>query len=55
MSDERAKSVMRYLIENGIQKDRLSTKGFGNSKPIYPKPKNEQEIQANRRVEVMVK
>jgi len=55
MSDERAKSVMRYLIENGIQKDRLSTKGFGNTRPIYPKPKNEQEIQANRRVEVMVK
>ncbi len=55
MSDERAKSVMRYLIENGIQKDRLSTKGFGNTRPIYSKPKNEQEIQANRRVEVVVK
>ena len=55
MSEDRAKSVMRYLVENGIQKDRLSTKGFGNTKPIFAQPKNEREIQSNRRVEILVK
>lgn len=55
VSEARAKRVMKYLIENGIDKDRLTAVGFGNTKPVYAEPKFFYEEQANRRVEVMVK
>jgi outer membrane protein OmpA-like peptidoglycan-associated protein len=34
LSDARAKSVMDYLIKEGIDPKRLSSKGYGESKPI---------------------
>ena len=34
LSNNRAKAVFDYLIQNGIQAARLSYKGFGESKPI---------------------
>ena len=34
LSDKRAKSVYRYLIEKGISSSRLSANGYGESKPI---------------------
>ena len=34
LSQERAKSVFDFLIENGIQATRLSYKGFGSSMPL---------------------
>ena len=55
VSEARAKRVLKYLVDNGIDKDRLSAVGFGNTKPIYEKPKFSYEEQANRRVEVMIK
>ena len=55
VSEARAKRVMKYLIQNGIDKSRLTAKGYGNTKPIYEKPKFFYEEQANRRVEIMVK
>lgn len=54
LSEARAKRVMNYLIANGISKDRLTSVGFGNSKPVYEKPKFPYEEQANRCVEVKV-
>jgi len=54
ISEARAKRVKIYLIENGISKDRLTTKGYGNTRPIYPDPKFSYEEQANRRVEILV-
>ena len=33
LSQRRAESVVRYLIEHGIAADRLSPKGYGESKP----------------------
>lgn len=51
----RAKMVYNFLIQNGINKNRLHFKSFGSAKPIYPLPeKNEEERDANRRVEIMV-
>lgn len=51
----RAKMVYNFLIENGINKNRLAFKSFGSAKPIYPLPeRNEEERDANRRVEIMV-
>jgi len=54
MSEARAKRVYNYLVENGINKSRMTTVGFGNTKPIFPKPKLAFEEQMNRRVEIKV-
>lgn len=55
VSEARAKRVMKYLIDNGIAKERMTAVGYGNTMPIYEKPKFFYEEQANRRVEVLVK
>lgn len=54
ISEARAKRVLNYLVENGIDKDRLRSTGFGNTRPIYPEPKFSYEEQANRRVEIVI-
>jgi len=55
LSTQRAKAVMMFLNQSGIDKSRLSFQGFGVSQPIYTIPeKNADEREANRRVEVMI-
>lgn len=55
LSHRRAKLVYEYLIQKGIDADRLSHNGFGSTKPIYPLPeKNEEERVVNRRVEIEI-
>ncbi len=54
LSEARAKRVVNYLVENGINRDRLTAIGYGNTKPIYPEAKFAYEEQANRRVEIKV-
>lgn len=54
-STDRAKTVYRFLLDNGIDENRLSFKGFGSTQPIYPLPeKNEEQRVANRRVEILI-
>lgn len=55
MSEARAKRIMNYLVNNGIQKDRMIAVGYGNTRPIYPDAKLGSEEQANRRVEIVIK
>ncbi len=55
MSEERAKTIMKYLITSGVSKSRLTAVGYGNTKPIYANAENEKQRQANRRVEIKVK
>ncbi|MES2799063.1 MAG: OmpA family protein [Bacteroidota bacterium] len=55
LSEARAKRVMIYLINQGIDKSRMTAIGYGGSKPIYPVAKFSYEEQANRRVEILVK
>lgn len=55
LSEGRAKRVMLYLIEHGIDKSRMVAVGYGNTKPVYPEAKFAYEEQANRRVEILVK
>ncbi|MEW4925767.1 OmpA family protein [Algibacter sp. 2305UL17-15] len=52
LSENRAKSVMYYLINKGIAKNRLSTVGFGEEKPI-DMADNEEAWAKNRRVEIV--
>lgn len=54
ISEARAKRVYVYLIEKGVDKTRLEFKGYGNTEMVYPKPKNQYEEQANRRVEIKI-
>lgn len=54
LSDRRAKSVMKYLIDRGnVAADRLKAKGFGETQPIADN-KTEAGKQANRRVEFRI-
>lgn len=53
LSDDRAKSVKDYLVSNGIAATRLSSKGFGETKPIATNDTPEGRAQ-NRRTEFTV-
>jgi outer membrane protein OmpA-like peptidoglycan-associated protein len=53
LSENRAKSVVNYLIENGITGDRLTSKGFGESQPVTTNETAEGK-QQNRRVEFII-
>lgn len=55
ISEARAKRVLRYLVDNGIDKKRLSSKGYGNTRPVYEDPIRTYQEQANRRVEILIK
>ncbi|HEX8562224.1 MAG TPA: OmpA family protein [Flavobacterium sp.] len=55
LSTMRAKAIYNFLISRKINRNRLSYKGFGVSRPIHPIPeKNEVEQYENRRVEIMI-
>jgi outer membrane protein OmpA-like peptidoglycan-associated protein len=53
LSENRAKAVYQYLIDNGIVKERLSYKGFGQTKPIATNDTPEGR-QKNRRTEFRI-
>lgn len=52
LSENRAKSVMNAIISQGINKSRLSSKGWGTSKPIADN-RTEEGRAKNRRVEIV--
>jgi len=54
LSLRRARSVVKYLIENGISKDRLSAIGYGEAKPVAPNDSADNKAK-NRRIEFKVK
>lgn len=53
LSKTRAKFVYDYLVEEGIEEDRLSYRGFGGTQPAYPET-NDENRQKNRRVEIVL-
>jgi outer membrane protein OmpA-like peptidoglycan-associated protein len=54
LSVARAKAVVDYLIQNGIEERRLSYKGYGATKMLYPDARSEDKKKHNRRVEVLI-
>ena len=54
LSTARAKAVHDFLLVNDVDPGRISYVGLGNSRMLYPQPKNREESEANRRVEVNI-
>ena len=62
LSDRRAKSTIAWLVKNGIAKDRLTGKGYGESQlvndcgcePTNASPCSEEQHQKNRRSEFII-
>jgi outer membrane protein OmpA-like peptidoglycan-associated protein len=58
LSDRRAESAVRYLVQKGIAQNRLEWKGYGESRLVNRCSNSvkctEEEHQANRRTEVRI-
>ncbi|WP_396602235.1 OmpA family protein [Algibacter sp. R77976] len=56
LSKKRAESAVNYLIKNGISKNRLISKGYGETKPLVDCKNNcsDKDLQTNRRVEFVI-
>ena len=55
LSNERAQAVLVYLTKKGIAQNRLTVKGYSNSKMLFPNATTEDKMKKNRRVEILVK
>jgi outer membrane protein OmpA-like peptidoglycan-associated protein len=53
LSDARAHAVVNYLVGKGVEKYRLTFKGFGETKPVVPNDTPEHK-QLNRRTEIEI-
>ncbi len=53
LSEDRARAVMEFLVKQGIAPDRLSSIGYGSTRPLVDK-KSEYALLLNRRVEFSV-
>ena len=53
LSEDRAKAVVNYMVRKGIDRGRLTPKGFGSSQPIAPN-NTPQGREKNRRVEFII-
>jgi outer membrane protein OmpA-like peptidoglycan-associated protein len=54
LSEDRALAVKRFLSENAIDPERMSTKGYGSTRMIFPNPRSADQQQANMRVEIKI-
>jgi outer membrane protein OmpA-like peptidoglycan-associated protein len=53
LSDARAKAVVDYLLKKKVEQERVTWKGYGESKPLKPNTSEEHRA-VNRRVEFRV-
>jgi outer membrane protein OmpA-like peptidoglycan-associated protein len=53
LSERRAKAIVNYLIEKGVDKDRLAFEGYGEYMPLVPNTTVEDRAK-NRRVEIEI-
>ena len=56
LSEKRARATLEYLVQNGISRSRLTSKGYGETKPLVPCGDNctETEFSINRRCEFLI-
>src|SRR5690606_13038923 len=55
LSDKRAKSVMKWLVERGgVDAGRLTAKGYGETQPLVTPEETEADREKNRRVGFMI-
>ncbi len=54
LSQQRAQAAVDYIVSKGIDKARITAKGYGETRPIVLKPTSEEEYQRNRRTEFKV-
>jgi len=56
LSEKRARATLEYMVQNGISRARLTSKGFGETKPLVPCGDNctETEFSINRRCEFII-
>ena len=54
LSEKRANAVKKYLENKGISENRITARGFGDTKPVVPNTTAANKAQ-NRRVEFIVK
>lgn len=53
LSENRARSVMEYIISQGIPRERIISQGYGETRPVAPNDTDENR-QLNRRVEFKI-
>lgn len=55
LSGKRAQAIEYYLVNNGIDGKRVTTRGYGGHRPIHKIPeRNKNEMSDNRRVEIQI-
>ncbi|MBC2844753.1 OmpA family protein [Winogradskyella flava] len=56
LSIKRARATLEYLVDNGIERSRLTSKGYGETQPLVPCGDNctETEFSINRRCEFLI-
>ena len=55
LSQRRAETIYKILVERMISAKRMTYKGYSNLHMKYPEPKNEAQAMQNRRVEIIIK
>jgi outer membrane protein OmpA-like peptidoglycan-associated protein len=53
LSDKRAESVVKFLVNNNVDKNRVQSKGYGELQPLLPNSSDENRAK-NRRVEIKI-
>jgi OmpA-OmpF porin, OOP family len=53
LSDQRARAVAAYLEDKGIRAERITARGYGESRPVAP-GESDAERRKNRRVEILI-
>lgn len=54
LSEMRALTIVKYLIDNGFDATNIKWKSYENTKPLYKNEKNVLEKQENRRVDLSI-
>jgi outer membrane protein OmpA-like peptidoglycan-associated protein len=54
LSERRAESIKQHLIQLGIDAQRITTKGFGKTRPIWSQENAPWQARENRRIEVLL-